>query len=168
MKVYLGTDHTGFEIKNKIKAYLEDKGHEVIDCGAHEYDKDDDYPDFIGKAAEGVSGDTGSMGIVFGGSGQGEAMVANKYKGVRCALFYSPAVAPGVIDVGGGVSTDPFEMLRLTRAHNNSNVLSIGVRFLIEEQIIQAVDTFLDAPFTKEERHVRRIDKISQIEHDLR
>lgn len=165
MRIYIGTDHTGFEIKNKVKTFLEEKEYEVIDCGANQYDKDDDYPDFIGKAAQGVSGDPSAMGIVFGGSGQGEAMVANKYKGVRCALFYSPAVPASAIDVNGATSSDAFEMLKLTRAHNDSNMLSIGVRFLTEAQILKAVETFLSASFTNEERHVRRIEKIKEIEY---
>src|SRR2546429_356366 len=93
MKVFLATDHTGVELKNKVLEFLQKEGYEAVDCGAYTYDKDDDYPDFIGKAAEEVSRDPeNSRGIIFGGSGQGEAMVANKYKGVRCALFYTPAL----------------------------------------------------------------------------
>ena len=164
MKVYLGTDHAGFDLKEKVKMHLEEKGYEVVDCGAHEFDKEDDYPDFIGKAAEAVSKDPQSFGIVLGGSGQGEAIVANKIPGVRCALFYALAVPPGAMDASGKTSTDPYEMLRLTRAHNDSNMLSLGARFLTEEQSIQAVDTFLEAPFSGEQRHVRRIHKVAAIE----
>lgn len=167
MKVYLGTDHTGLELKAKIVEFLKGLGYETVDCGAYEYDKDDDYPDFIAKAAEGVSKDEGSMGIVFGGSGQGEAMVANKFPNVRCALFYSLAVPAKAIDISGTESLDPYEMLKLTRAHNNSNMLSIGMRFLTEEQILKAIQTFLESPFTGEERHKRRIEKIRMIEEKL-
>src|SRR6266550_1250857 len=111
MKVYLATDHTGIEIKEKLKSFLQQKGYEVEDCGAYTFDKDDDYPDFIGKAAEGVSKDPEhARGIIFGGSGQGEAMVANKFKGVRCAVFYSPAVPVATADINGRMSNDPFEI----------------------------------------------------------
>lgn len=166
MKVYLGTDHAGFELKERIKIFLVDKGYEIEDCGAYTFDKNDDYPDFVGKAAEAVSKNSGSMGIVLGGSGQGEAIVANKFKGVRCALFYSPAVPAGATDVSGKTSTDPFEMLRLTREHNNTNVLSLGVRFLKEEDAETAVITFLEGTYSQEERHQRRIDKITVIEEE--
>src|SRR5581483_3001886 len=87
MKIYLGTDHAGFELKEKLKTFLQEKGYEVEDCGAYSFDKEDDYPDFIGKTAEKVSQSPNDFGIVIGGSGQGEAMVANKYNNVRCALF---------------------------------------------------------------------------------
>lgn len=164
MKVYLGTDHAGFDLKEKVKAFLLSKQYDVEDCGAFAFDKNDDYPDFIGKAAENVSKNPGSMGIVLGGSGQGEAIVANKYPGVRCALFYTLAVPQSATDVTGTTSTDPYEMLRLTREHNDSNMLSLGVRFLTEDQALQAVETFLNASFSKDERHVRRIEKIQSIE----
>lgn len=168
MKVYLGTDHAGFELKETVKAFLLEKKYAVEDCGAFSFDKNDDYPDFIGKAAKGVSENPESMGIVFGGSGQGEAIVANKYKNVRCALFYTPAVPPQATDVSGKMSSDPFEMLRLTREHNNANILSLGVRFLTEEQALTAVETFLNAPFSADERHVRRVEKIAKIEEQVK
>jgi len=164
MKVYLGTDHAGFALKEKIKDFLMEKGYEVEDCGAFSFDKDDDYPDFIGKAAERVSHESNSLGIVFGGSGQGEAIVANKYTGIRCALFYTPAVPPGATDVSGTTSNDPFAMLRLTREHNNANMLSLGVRFITEEDAKKAVETFLEGKYSGEERHQRRITKIDAIE----
>jgi ribose 5-phosphate isomerase B len=164
MKIYLGTDHAGFELKEKVKAYLLEARYEVVDCGAATNDKNDDYPVFIGKAADGVSKDPTSWGIVFGGSGQGEAIVANKYKHVRCALFYAPHAAPNAIDVTGKTSSDPFEMLRLTREHNDSNMLSLSARFLKEDEAIKAVQIFLETPFSGEERHKRRIDMISEIE----
>lgn len=166
MKVYLGADHAGFELKEKVKEYLKTEGFEIEDCGAYTFDKDDDYPDFIGKAAERLSNDPdNSKAVVFGGSGQGEAIVANKYKNVRCALFYGPVVPSEATDVSGKISTDSFEMLKLTREHNNSNALSLGVRFLSEEDALHAVKLFLDSPYTKEERHARRIEKISRIEN---
>ncbi len=168
MKVYVATDHAGFELKKKIVEFLKEEGYEAQDCGPFEYDKNDDYPDFIKIAAQKVSEDPeNSMGIVLGGSGQGEAIVANKYPGVRCALFYAPVVPAGSTDVAGTKSTDPFEMLRLTREHNNSNVLSLGVRFFTEEEALKAVKLFLDSPFSAEERHARRIDKIKKIEEEI-
>lgn len=168
MKVFLATDHTGLELKDKLKKFLADKGYAVEDCGAYEYDSDDDYPDFIAKAAERVSKEPeNTRGIVFGGSGQGEAMVANKFKNVRCALFYTPALAAEPINIEGDMSADPFEMLRLTREHNNSNMLSLGFRFLKEEDIFRAVEIFLEAPFTGVERHKRRVEKIKKIEENV-
>jgi ribose 5-phosphate isomerase B len=165
MKVYLGTDHAGYDLKEKVKTFLQEKGYDVEDCGAYTFDKDDDYPDFISKAAEGVSKDQESRGIVFGSSGQGEAIVANKYKNVRAAVFYAPAVPAHNVDVTGRKSEDPFEMIRLTREHNNANVLSLGAKILSEEDALKAVEFFLKEPFTEEARHVRRVEKIKEIEN---
>ncbi|MBU1031672.1 RpiB/LacA/LacB family sugar-phosphate isomerase [Patescibacteria group bacterium] len=149
MKVYLATDHAGFELKEKIKAFLKKEGYEIEDCGAYEFDKNDDYPDFISKAAEAVSKDPeNSKAIILGGSGQGEAMVANKFPNVRAAVYY------GHVD----------QMPVLTREHNDSNILSLGARFLSVEEAFAAVKLFLKTPFSKDPRHVRRIDKIKQYE----
>ena len=168
MKVYLATDHAGFDLKEKVKVFLQEKGYEVIDCGALSFDKNDDFPDFISKAGEAVSKDSeNSRGIIFGSSGQGEAMLANKYKNVRAAVFYTPFIPAHNVDVSGRKSEDPFEMIRLTREHNNANILSLGAKMLKEEDALQAVDLWLQAPFTNEERHVRRIEKIKKIEYDL-
>ena len=165
--IYLASDHAGFELKGKIAEFLKQEGYEITDCGAFEYDKDDDYPDFIGKAAEEVSKDPeNNKAIVFGGSGQAEMMVANKYKGVRAALFYSPAIPTGAADITGRKSDNPYEIIRLTREHNNANVLSLGVRFLTEEQAKEAVKIWLKASFPGDERHVRRIEKIKKIEEN--
>lgn len=165
--VYLATDHTGLELKNKVKDFLESKGYNVQDFGAFAYDKDDDYPDFISKAAEAVSKNPNNKAIIFGGSGQAEVMVANKYKGVRCALFYGPVVPVAAADITGRQSNDPFEMIKLTREHNDANVLSLGVRFLNDEDALKAVEIWLKEPFTGEPRHVRRIEKIKQIEESI-
>lgn len=165
MKVYLATDHTGFELKNKLKTFLTEKGYVVEDCGAFSYDKDDDYPDFICKAAEAVGKDPqNSRAIILGGSGQGEAMTANKISGVRCALFYTPAIPTQTVNAEGKRSTDPFEMIKLTREHNGANVLSIGVRFVKEEDVLQAVTLWLASPDPTIERHLRRIEKIKALE----
>ncbi len=167
-KVYLGTDHAGFELKEKVKKFLLDNKYEVEDCGASSYDKDDDYPDFISKAAEAVSKDPeNSKAIIFGRSGQAEAIVANKYRGVRAVLFYTPAVPVGAADVTGRISQDPFEMIRLTREHNNANVLSLGAAFIKTEDALKVVKLWLEAPFTGEERHVRRIGKIAKLENEV-
>ncbi len=153
MIIYLATDHAGFELKGKIKKFLIDSGYEVKDFGAHKLDPDDDYPDFVRKAAEAVANDPEhSRGIVLGGSGQGEAMVANRYKGVRAAVYYGPASAKA--SAGRGE-----EILKLSREHNDANVLSLGARFLAEKEALEAVDLWLKTPFSREERHQRRIEK---------
>lgn len=165
MKVYLATDHTGFALKEKLKPFLQEKGYAVEDCGAFTYDKEDDYPDIIKLAAAAVGKDPkNSRGIIFGGSGQGEAMTANKIKGVRCALFYTPAVPTQAVNAEGDASTDPFAIIKLTREHNDANILSIGIRFVKEEDILKAVVLWLEAPSATNERHLRRIEKIKQIE----
>ncbi len=149
--VYLATDHAGFELKTKIKEFLKKEGYELEDMGAYQMDPNDDYPDFISKAAKAVSKDPASKAIILGGSGQGEAIVANKFSNVRAAVYY------------GGQS----EMPKITREHNDSNILSLGARFLTEEEAFKAVKLFLDTPFSKDERHVRRIEKIKRIEENL-
>lgn len=166
MKIYLGTDHAGFELKEKIKSYLLEKNFEVQDCGAFEFNKNDDFPDFISKAAEAVSKDPeNSRGIIIGGSGQAEMMLANKFRGVRCALFYSAAVPIKAVDATGRLSTDPYEIIRLTREHNDSNMLSIGARFVKDKEAIKVVLQWLNESFPADERHVRRINKIKEVEN---
>ena len=149
MKVYLGTDHAGFDLKEKVKAFLKREGYDVEDCGAEAYDKDDDYPVFIGRAAKCVSDDPGSRGIVFGGSGQGEAMVANRFPNVRCAVFY-----------GGSKHA-----LTLSRQHNDANLLSLGSNFVTTQEAKDAVLLWLHTDFSQEERHIRRIQKIERYNH---
>lgn len=168
MKIFIATDHSGLDLKNTIKEFLEKEGHEVVDCGAYTFDKNDDYPDFIGKAAEGVSKDPQNCrGIVIGGSGEAEMMTANKFKNVRCGLFYTPAIPVAAADVTGRISTDPFEIIRLTREHNDANMLSLSARFLKTEDALKAVKLWLETPFPGDERHQRRIEKISKIEESL-
>ncbi len=162
MKIYIGTDHTGFELKEKLKVYLSEleAGYEVEDLGAFKYDKDDDYPDFIKKVAEAVANDAESKGIVIGGSGQGEAFCANKTKGIRAVVFYGPRETESSVDITGRKSTDPFEIVKLTREHNNANILSLGVRFMTEDEAKFACELFLSTKFGADERHIRRINKI--------
>jgi ribose 5-phosphate isomerase B len=144
MKIFLGTDHAGFELKRHIKRFLLDEGHDVEDLGAKEFNKGDDYPDFIRPAAKKVASNKGSMGIIFGSSGQGEAIAANKIKGARAALYYG----------------HEKEIITLSREHNDANILSLGAKFLTKEQAAKAVRLWLSTEFTNEERHVRRIKKI--------
>ncbi len=149
MKVYLGTDHAGFELKEYVKSYLQKEGYDVTDCGALEFNKTDDYPDFIGKVGEAVSKDPSSRSIVFGKSGAGECIVANKYKGVRAFL---------------GINRENVE---LARQHNDANVLSLGSAFVNNEEACFLAKLFLETPFSEEERHKRRIGKIITIENDI-
>lgn len=164
MKIYIGSDHTGYEIKEKLKVYLKDLdlGYEVLDMGAHGYDANDDYPDFITpvakEVAEGPENEV-RRGIVLGGSGQGEAMCANRVKGVRAAVFYGKVLPQDSVDIKGGKSNDPFEIVLLERKHNDANILSLGVRFLSFDEIKFAIELFLKTEFREEERHKRRIAK---------
>lgn len=145
--IVLGTDHAGFELKEHIKRFLQEQGFQVEDIGAAGYDEKDDYPDFIIPAAKKVA-ELGTRGIIFGGSGQGEAIAANKVPGVRAALWY------------GG----PEDILTLSRTHNNANILSLGARFVDRDQATKAVKLWLDTPPKEEERHARRIKKIEEYE----
>lgn len=167
MKVYLGTDHAGFELKEKIKALLQEKGYEIADMGATSFDNTDDYTQYVSKAAEAVSKDLESKGIVLGGSGEAEAMLANKYPGIRASLFYGPVVAKQPIDAKGSLSQDGYDLIRLSRIHNNANILSLGARFVTDEEALKAVTIWLETDFANEERHVRRITKIAEIEKEI-
>ncbi len=162
MKIFIGTDHAGYELKEKMKVYLAELGlgYEVVDKGAFSYDKDDDYPDFIKPVAEAVASNQGSFGVIIGGSGQGEAMSANRVPGARAAVFYGEAVAQGAIDVSGKKSNDPYEIIKLAREHNDANILSLSVRFLSEDQAKFATELFLSTKFYSDERHIRRIKKL--------
>lgn len=162
MKIYIGTDHAGYVLKEKLVSYLKGKEYEVVDKGAFEYDESDDYPDFIRPVAEAVSKDTGSRGIILGGSGQGEAMCANRTAGARAIVFYGEALAKEAIDIKGVKSADSFEIIKLSRIHNDANILSLGARFLSFDEIKFAIDLFLATKFEGEERHLRRIKKLDK------
>jgi len=163
-KIVIGSDHAGFELKAALIKYLQELGYEVEDKGAHEYDAADDYPDFIIPVAKAVAENPDEYaGIVIGGSGQGEAMAANRIKGVRAALFYGPCLPRHAVDIEGRKSEDPYEMIRLTREHNHANVLSLGMRFITEEEAKMVVKMWLEAPMTSIDRHVRRIKKIDEL-----
>ena len=145
MKIHLATDHAGLELKEKVKLYLSDLNYGVIDHGAYEYDALDDYPDFIFPCANAVSNDPESKGIILGGSGQGEAMAANRVKGVRAAVFYN----------------GPDEIIKLSRQHNNANILSLGARFMSEEEMYKIIEVWLSTDF-ESGRHQRRIEKLDE------
>lgn len=146
MKIYIGADHAGFELKEALKKFLQEGGHEVEDKGAFEFNKDDDYPDFIRPVALAVASDSEqSRGVVIGKSGQGEAMVSNRVKGIRAAIFY-----------GGDL-----EIVKLSREHNNANVLSFAAGFVSLEEAQKALELWLFTPFSGG-RHQRRIEKIDR------
>lgn len=146
--IYFATDHRGFALKEKLKVFVEGLGYEVQDFGAFEEDPEDDYPNFIRSAAEAVSKNPiQDRAIILGGSGQGEAIVANRFSGVRAAVFY------------GG----PMDVVRLSREHNDANVLSLGAAFVDEEMAKETVRLWLATPFSGEERHIRRIHEIDGI-----
>lgn len=165
MRVAVTTDHTGLAYGarfDEFKALLVEMGHEVVDFGPQSLDMDDDYPDFIFPAAKAVASGDCEVGIIMGGSGQGEAMAANRIKGVRCTTFYSPALAKEPIDAEGHMSDDPYEILRLSRQHNHANVLSLSARFLSTEEMKQAINVWLSTPWSDVERHGRRVQKLDE------
>jgi ribose 5-phosphate isomerase B len=165
MKIALATDHTGFEQLKDLQVFLEALGHTCQNLGPTALNINDDYPDFISKAAQAVATGQAERGIILGGSGEGEAMAANRFKGVRCAVFYGPAVVGRIIDANGRVSSSPYEIVKLSREHNNSNMLSLAARFVSVMDMKQVVKLWLETPFTEEPRHVRRIDKLDRLEH---
>ena len=146
MRVYLGSDHAGFELKSRLIDWLGAQGHEPVDCGPAAYDDGDDYPPYVMRAASSTIADPGSLGIVIGGSGNGEQIAANKIRGVRAALAWSEETA------------------RLARLHNNANVLSLGARMHPIEVAVSYARIFIETEFSGEPRHARRIDMISAYE----
>lgn len=164
MRIALTTDHAGYEALQKLQIFLEQQGHQCINFGPKHYDPADDYPDFIYPAAQAIANGDVEAAIIMGSSGQGEAMVANRLRGVRAAVFYGPANPPGAIDADGSLPTDDLEILRLSRQHNLANVLSLGARFLDQPTIEKAVTTWLATPYSDVERHLRRVGKIDHAE----
>ncbi|MBT2213375.1 MULTISPECIES: ribose-5-phosphate isomerase [Actinomadura] len=146
MRVFLGTDHAGYELKEHLVSWLKANGHEPVDCGAFEYDAVDDYPPFVLRAAQRTAAEPGTLGIVLGGSGNGEAIAANKVKGVRAALVWNEEIA------------------RLARQHNDANVISLGARQHDAETATRFVEVFLETPYSQEDRHTRRITMLSEFE----
>jgi len=146
MRIHIGSDHAGLELKNELVSYLTSQGHEVKDHGPYEYDALDDYPDFCIPCAEAVVADDGSLGIVLGGSGNGEQIAANKVRGVRAALAWS------------------IETAKLAREHNNANVVGVGGRMHSIDECKAIIQAFIETPFSNDERHIRRINKIAHYE----
>jgi ribose 5-phosphate isomerase B len=144
--VYLGSDHAGFELKAALVTWLTEAGHEPVDCGPASYQPDDDYPPYVMRAASAVAAAPGSLGIVIGGSGNGEQIAANKIRGIRAALAWSEETA------------------RLARLHNNANVLSLGAREYPVDQAVGFARVFVQTAFSEEPRHIRRLDMISGYE----
>lgn len=161
MKIYLAADHAGFELKNALLAFVRELGHEAIDCGAPSFDVSDDYPPIIAEAARQLSEDAmkgaDSRAIVIGGSGQGEAIVANRFKRVRCALYAGETARQ--IDASG----KSLDMITSMREHNNSNAISLAARFISTEEAKVAVERWLNQSFSGDERHVRRIKQIDEV-----
>lgn len=150
--IHLAADHAGFAHKEHVEAWLTREGFEVYDHGAHQLAAEDDYPDFIAPAAEAVSKAPGTArGVIFGGSGQGEAMVANRFRGVRATVYY------------GG----PDDIIALSRSHNDANVLSIGARFVSPDEATRVIWDWLHASFGGDARHERRIKKLEQLTRPL-
>jgi ribose 5-phosphate isomerase B len=146
MRVHIGSDHAGFELKQHLVSELTAKGYEVVDHGAESYDAEDDYPTYCLPAAEAVVADPGSLGVVIGGSGNGEAIAANKVDGVRCALAWNTDTA------------------KLGRQHNNANVVSVGARMHSTDEATRLVELFLETPFSGDPRHARRIQLLADYE----
>ena len=146
MRVYLGCDHAGFELKQRLVDHLRELGHEPIDCGPAAYDADDDYPPYVLRAAASVASDPGSLGVVIGGSGNGEAIAANKVPGVRAALVWTEETA------------------RLGREHNDANVVCLGARMLDADYAVRLVEVFLATPFSGAPRHRRRLAMLATYE----
>jgi ribose 5-phosphate isomerase B len=144
--IYIGSDHAGYELKEKLKIFLKELDYEVTDKGAFSLNKDDDYPDFVIPVALSVADEPNSLGVVLGGSGQGEAMSANKIDDIRATEYY-----------GGDL-----EIVKISREHNDANILSLGARFITEEEAKNAVKLFIETKFSGDKRHIRRINKLDE------
>ena len=148
MRIHIGSDHAGFEAKQRLVRHLAERGHDVVDHGPPEYDGLDDYPTYCVRTALGVVGDVGSLGVVLGGSGNGEQIAANKVAGVRAALAWS------------------IETAQLAREHNDANVVSVGARMHPFDHVVAFVETFVATPFSADERHERRIAQLAEYEQN--
>lgn len=146
MHVYIGSDHAGYELKTRLCEWLGEHGHDVVDCGPEKLDPEDDYPPYCIRVGENVVVHPGSLGIVLGGSGNGEQIAANKVRGVRAALAWSEETAV------------------LARQHNDANVLALGARMVDSDHAVRLVELFLGTPYTGEERHTRRVRMLSEYE----
>jgi ribose 5-phosphate isomerase B len=148
MRIYVGSDHAAFALKNAVVDHVRAGGQEAVDCGPPSYDAEDDYPVYVLRTAQNVVADPGSLGVVLGGSGNGEQIAANKVRGVRAALAFSDDTA------------------RLAREHNDANVLSLGARMYDEADALRFVDIFIATAFSTEPRHARRLAMVARYEED--
>ena len=163
LKIFIASDHAGFTLKNALTKHVRMLGYEVEDIGPDTLNPEDDYPDFVTPCARRVSEENAhnadaARGIIIGGSGQGEAMCANRVPGVRAAVFYGPMRVTSALAIEGR-SEDGYDAVRLPRRHNNANMLSIGARFISGDEADEAVRIFLETPFSNSPRHARRIAK---------
>ncbi|OGI75192.1 hypothetical protein A2740_00030 [Candidatus Nomurabacteria bacterium RIFCSPHIGHO2_01_FULL_43_16] len=157
-KICIGTDHAGYVLKEKLVSFLKLQGYEVVDKGAFEYNEEDDYPDFVVPVAHEVSKNPDKVkGIILGGTGEGEAITANRFPHVRAVVDYGNAKP--IVD-------DESNIIVRSREHNNANVLSLGARYFTEESMMETVNLWLNTPFNKDERHIRRLAKIDAIKID--
>lgn len=163
MNVALTCDHTGYEQAGELAVFIESLGHRCINFGPKKFNKADDYPKLVNPAAEAVSKGECQMGIILGGSGQGEAMAANRHPRVRCAIFYGPSVPRHAVDAEGNTSRDPYEIIKLARGHNDANMLSLAARFVPLEEMKHVIKLWLETPFTGESRHQRRIKELDEL-----
>lgn len=156
MAIYIAADHSGVLLTRQLKQMLLDL--ELIDIGSTDSGSPDDYPDIVAPCVNRVVAE-GTLGVVIGGSGQGEAMVANRIPGARAVVFYGPRAPIAAVDAGGTSDADGYAIVRLGRRHNNANILSLGARFVTAEEAAEAIRIFIDTPFSAEDRHTRRIAK---------
>lgn len=148
-KIYIASDHAGFELKEKLKVWLSEEGFEIKDFGSFEKDQNDDFTDFVIPLAKEIAKDQSLKGIIIGGSGQGEAIVANRFKGVRAVVYQGqPRTKDG----------HDLHSISVTREHNDSNILSLGARFISFEEAKETIDTWLKEPFAAKEKYIRRIE----------
>lgn len=154
--IHIGADHAGYELKEDLREFLESLGFDVVDHGAFEYDEDDDYPEFCATVAKAVLADEDkrSRGIVIGGSGQGEAIAANRFPGIRAVVYYGEP----------NENRTEESIISLSRLHNDANVLSLGARFLNLDDVREVVETWVTLPFSEEERHIRRNNSLDTLD----
>jgi ribose 5-phosphate isomerase B len=160
VKIALSTDHAGYERLKKLKEGLELAGYACHDFGPAQFNVDDDYPDYIKPACEAILAGGCQLGIIFGGSGQGEAMAANRFNGIRCTVWYGPSVPIEAVNAEGIISSDPYEILKLSKEHNDANMLSIAGRFVNDDDTLKVAIKWLNETYKNVERHQRRINKL--------
>ena len=163
MKIALACDHAGYEQLKELKLYLESLGHQCDNYGPSSFQPDDDYPAYIAVAAKAVASGHCERGIILGGSGQGEAMAANRFKGVRCTVFYGPAVPKRLVGAEHRQTHDAYEIIHLSRRDNNANMPSLSGWFVSLAEMQQVIKLWLETPFSDEERHARRNQQLDEV-----